>query len=547
MKSLYISLDDVQKSIDYFKENSSSAGNFIGVYLLAKKYGIGKNNPFILKDLDKSTKAKYLHDIWMLAGIFDSTEKVEDKNSAIIFPHSLGVSTERRFNAATQFGSSLLSRLKDSMRNFNQFSVFTKDEDDTGYYYLSKDYQDIIANDVLKGNKISLSMLAAWYYRFTKFEFEEIPSAYVFTKVIEKSILKDLRITKQQLSWIFENDFSSNLLTITEFNDSRGLKLREYIGLDDKYSKGIVPISSADDLLYDNTVDLNSVKRFISMNGDNPSNESIQNILNNKKQIILTGVPGVGKSYYTNTLKIAGQYRTIHSVQFHETFSYAEFIGGESLKESNGATEVYTRKGVLLDAIEAANSEPDYKHLLILDEINRGNISSIFGETILTLDRGYSVNLSKEIDGVSSLSIPQNLYIVGTMNTSDRNIAFLDLAIRRRFAFVKLLPNYELLSTEVSFENYDLGYILKNINQRIIDILNNEEYILGHAYFMNPLKEWDRESFKNQFNFVLIPTLQEYASGDMSVVAAIIGENLADIVDDKDLFFEFFNSEFMGK
>ena len=86
------------------------------------------------------------------------------------------------------------------------------------------------------------------------------------------------------------------------------------------------------------------------------------------------------------------------------------------------------------------------KYLFIIDELNRGNIAEIFGETILTLDRGYKVRLTKEIDGVKEFSIPENLYIVGTMNTSDRNIAFLDLAIRRRFAFVNLFPNYEFLS-----------------------------------------------------------------------------------------------------
>ena len=135
------------------------------------------------------------------------------------------------------------------------------------------------------------------------------------------------------------------------------------------------------------------------------------------------------------------------------------------------------------------------------------------------------------------------------MNTSDRNIAFLDLAIRRRFAFIPLMPNYDFLSEEVTFEDYDLGNILKLINRRIVSTLKDEELILGQSYFIPQINEdekyiWDKKAFKNQFNFVILPTLREYSFNNAAAVDSIVGENLADGIQDMDDFMISFDAEF---
>src|SRR5699024_3286154 len=133
-------------------------------------------------------------------------------------------------------------------------------------------------------------------------------------------------------------------------------------------------------------------------------------------------------------------------------------------KETNTIedSEVKFEKGRFLGFIEDAKKEENKgkKFLFIIDELNRGNIAQIFGETILALDREYSVDLSKPIEGIRTFSIPKNVYIACSMNTSDRNIAFIDLAIRRRFAFIELEPNYELLSALAEYRSFDLGNIL---------------------------------------------------------------------------------------
>ena len=199
------------------------------------------------------------------------------------------------------------------------------------------------------------------------------------------------------------------------------------------------------------------------------------------------------------------------------------------------------------------NGQGKEKYLFIIDELNRGNIAEIFGETILTLDRGYKVKLSKQLTNDGLFEIPDNVYIVGTMNTSDRNIAFLDLAIRRRFAFISLLPNYEFLSEKVKIkdeEHIDLGSVLRKINQRILYSLKDSELLLGQSYFI-PLSEdeekyeWSFEEFKNQFNFVLLPTLKEYSFNDESLVSSVIGEQLADSLQDLDDFKTAFKNEFV--
>ena len=137
------------------------------------------------------------------------------------------------------------------------------------------------------------------------------------------------------------------------------------------------------------------------------------------------------------------------------------------------------------------------------------------------------------------------------MNTSDRNIAFLDLAIRRRFAFVELKTNYDFLSEMVrcDFSSYDFGNILKKINNRILETLKDKELLLGQSYFI-PQKDsnnnyiWTQTTLQNQFNFVILPTLMEYSFNDKNAVYTIIGEQLADCILDIEDFYCAFNAEF---
>ncbi|QGH02315.1 McrB family protein [Streptococcus dysgalactiae] len=539
----FVPKQDVVDSINYFKELPLDTDDNLFLYLMAKQAGISMTFPvtFMTSKLSEQQKKDYLQSIWMLAGLFDSTE-VAEKNS-LIFPNNFGRISFYQPGTAYQ---SVVGRIKDTIQKKNL--VVPLYDDNESVLKLRRNYQEVLEENYLHGNKISLKHLSAWVFRFTKFEFESSPNEKQFTKVLEKHIRKMFRITKKDFLWLFDDDLSFNRIT-PAINGITGEEVRGQFEFSATKLPDISAMTGSSDVQI-SFVSKDVTEQYLALNGDNPSDKDIISTLLDKKQIVLTGVPGVGKSRYTNLLKDDPMFKgRTEVVQFHANYSYEDFIGSETLESKDGATQVKTKMGIFLEFIEKikADNNSENKYLFIIDELNRGNIAEIFGETILTLDRDYTVRLTKEIAGVTSLKIPDNLYIVGTMNTSDRNIAFLDLAIRRRFGFVNLYPNYDFLSETIELDDIDLGNVLKIINQRILETLGDSELLLGQSYFI-PGKEannkWSMDSFKNQFNFVLLPTLKEYSFNDSNAINAIIGENLADSLQDVDEFAEAFIAEF---
>lgn len=539
----YISKDKVIEAINYFKDLQVDTDDSLFLYLLAKHIGVSTTYPvtFLTGNLSGNQKEEYLKGIWMLAGLFDSSEAAEKKS--LIFPNSF--KKVGFYQPGTEY-SKIIGRIKDTIEKKN-LNVPLYDDNDS-YLKLKRNYQEIIEENYLKGNKISFRHLVAWLFRFTTFEFQSEPTEKQFTRVLEKAARKFLRVTKRDFLWLFEDDLSYNRITPSN-SGINGEEVRQQFEFD---STKIPEITSNDDVpkYQVDTIPQEVTNQYLSLNGDNPTDAEIIATLLDKKQMVLTGVPGVGKSRYTTILMDSEHFSKDRTemVQFHANYSYEDFIGSETLTSIDGATTVTTRRGIFLDFIQKAKDDLGSKYLFIIDELNRGNIAEIFGETILTLDRGYSVRLTKKIEEITSLEIPSNLYILGTMNTSDRNIAFLDLAIRRRFAFINLFPNYDFLSEMVVFESIDLGNVLKIINQRILETLGDPELLLGQSYFIPNDKdanyEWTIESFKNQFNFVLLPTLREYSFNDVNALNTIVGENLSDAIQDIDEFAEAFFAEF---
>ena len=539
----YISKEKVIEAINYFKDLQVDTDDSLFLYLLAKHIGVSTTYPvtFLTGNLSGNQKEEYLKGIWMLAGLFDSSEAAEKKS--LIFPNSF--KKVGFYQPGTEY-SKIIGRIKDTIEKKN-LNVPLYDDNDS-YLKLKRNYQEVIEENYLKGNKIAFRHLVAWLFRFTTFEFQSEPTEKQFTRVLEKAARKFLRVTKRDFLWLFEDDLSYNRITPSN-SGINGEEVRRQFEFD---STKIPEITSNDDVpnYQVDTIPQEVTNQYLSLNGDNPTDAEIIATLLDKKQMVLTGVPGVGKSRYTTILMDSKHFSKdkTEMVQFHANYSYEDFIGSETLTSVGGATTVTTRRGIFLDFIQKAKNDLGNKYLFIIDELNRGNIAEIFGETILTLDRGYSVRLTKEIEEITSLEIPENLYILGTMNTSDRNIAFLDLAIRRRFAFINLFPNYDFLSEMVVFESIDLGNVLKIINQRILETLGDPELLLGQSYFIPNDKDanyaWTIESFKNQFNFVLLPTLREYSFNDANALNTIVGENLSDAIQDIDEFAEAFFAEF---
>ena len=166
----------------------------------------------------------------------------------------------------------------------------------------------------------------------------------------------------------------------------------------------------------------------------------IKRLLEDKRQIIFQGPPGTGKTYAARKLAtcLAGGEERVRLVQFHPSYAYEDFVQGIRPTLVNEQPSFGLRPGPLLAMAEQAREEPDARHFLVIDEINRGNLAKVFGELYFLLEyRDHEMQLQYSDE---MFALPDNLYVIGTMNTADRSIALVDLALRRRFHFVEFHP-----------------------------------------------------------------------------------------------------------
>ena len=180
-------------------------------------------------------------------------------------------------------------------------------------------------------------------------------------------------------------------------------------------------------------------------------------------------------------------------------------------------------------------------YVLIIDEINRGNVSQIFGELITLIEGDKRLGKDEALEVILPYSkekfgVPSNLHIIGTMNTADRSVEALDTALRRRFSFVEMMPEYEELN-KIQFYDFHLGELLKTINSRI-EALLDRDHTIGHSYFIN-IKPNDTEALKEAFANKIIPLLQEYFYHDYEKIALTLGEGFVECIEPKESKVEF--------
>ena len=206
----------------------------------------------------------------------------------------------------------------------------------------------------------------------------------------------------------------------------------------------------------------------------------------------------------------------------------------EGIKPKMNAQDdiVYEIKpGVFKIFCDAARNS-DEPHIFIIDEINRGNISKIFGELITLIEESKRAGQKEEASAIlpysgDSFSIPSNVYIIGTMNTADRSIALMDTALRRRFSFVEMMPDSQLLQdikVIADGKEIDIAKMLDKMNQRIA-YLYDREHTIGHAFFMKLKDSPTIETLQNIFEKSIIPLLQEYFYEDYEKIQLVLGDN----------------------
>lgn len=272
--------------------------------------------------------------------------------------------------------------------------------------------------------------------------------------------------------------------------------------------------------------------------------QEIKMISNSSLNTIFYGPPGTGKTYKTAKIAVdicegkgdlprkqlmvryeeLGKEGRIHFVSFHQSYGYEDFMEGLRPElNHDGQVSYRVRPGIFRDACDAARSSSE-KHVLIIDEINRANISKVFGELITLLE---SDKREGEINAITVklpysgdfFSVPSNLYVIGTMNTADRSIALLDTALRRRFEFEELQPDCNILQDN-QVEDIDLCSMLKAMNDRI-EYLYDRDHTIGHAYFIGVKTLDDLDAV---FRRKVIPLLQEYFYENWSKVRSVLNE-----------------------
>jgi 5-methylcytosine-specific restriction protein B len=289
------------------------------------------------------------------------------------------------------------------------------------------------------------------------------------------------------------------------------------------------------------TIVSSNTSEIPNINSQNKKEE--KTIKNNKiKNIILYGVPGVGKTYNTKKLisllemkqeendifiqieenslndskeanKLVDNIKDrVKFITFHQSFGYEDFIEGFRPNEDGN---IKLQSGVFKELCEKAEDDKENKYYLVIDEINRGNISKIFGELITLIEEDKRDSLYVTLPySKKEFSIPSNLYIIGTMNSTDKSIALIDIALRRRFTFIHMRPNPELVKYHNAKE------LMIKLNEKL-----DSEYKIGHSYFMN-IKNDEDLAFVCRYK--IKPLLEEYFYGDK--------EGLKEILDTSDHF-----------
>lgn len=252
--------------------------------------------------------------------------------------------------------------------------------------------------------------------------------------------------------------------------------------------------------------------------------DTLAHLLKSKKNVILQGAPGVGKTFAAKRLaySIMGEKdeSRVEFVQFHQNYSYEDFIMG--YKPEGDSFEL--KYGVFYQFCQRASIQPEKDFFFIIDEINRGNMSKILGELMMLIEKDYrGTKITLAYNGLP-FSVPRNLYIIGMMNTADRSLAMIDYALRRRFSFFEIEPGFRsegFKKYQASFENDTFNFLIDRIvelNKEIVtDGSLGSGFCIGHSYFCGQsecTEEWMREVVE----YDIIPMLNEYWFDDKGKV-----------------------------
>ena len=246
--------------------------------------------------------------------------------------------------------------------------------------------------------------------------------------------------------------------------------------------------------------------------------QTLVGLIRTKKNVILQGAPGVGKTYAAKRLaySMMGEkdQERVMMIQFHQSYSYEDFIEGFRPSLADNGFEI--KKGSFYNFCQRASDDLDQEYFFIIDEINRGNVSKIFGELFMLIENDKRGNALQLLYSDEKFAVPVNVHIIGLMNTADRSLAMLDYALRRRFAFYELRPGFDTngfkaYQSGLNSARFDrLIQCVENLNTAITDDESlGENFCIGHSYFCE-LDGIQEKALSNIVEYELIPLLKEY-------------------------------------
>jgi len=393
---------------------------------------------------------------------------------------------------------------------------------------------------------------------FNKLNIEELPSYKNEINYGSSMVFKAYEVNQEKFNdELFHNQIFNDFKILLDYyvayakyityekNYNRISESKEELKLnyENEFNKIIKTLTKSQDNL---EIEVNSIDNDIE-------NASIQikDEFNFPLNTILYGSPGTGKTYNSifysvgiiekdksvfegnndeDIFKKFKEYKDknlIKFITFHQSYGYEDFIEGirPDLDSESKDLKYIIHSGVFKDICNKAKNDKENNYVLVIDEINRGNISKIFGELISLIEPSKREGEKEELEVTLPYSkevftIPKNLYIIGTMNTADRSIALLDIALRRRFNFIEIMPQYDILKNK-KIKNIELDLLLSTINERI-EFLLDREHTIGHSYFLN-INTF--EDFVQVFRNSIIPLLQEYFYDDFEKIKSVLGDN----------------------
>ncbi|URZ88375.1 McrB family protein [Floricoccus penangensis] len=513
MTDIYISKETIKKSYDTLIQTDCYVTEFFG-FLLLKHAGISQYDYINLSD--DSVKEKIVDATKRLSWLFldDANFQNKDAKNNFINPFSMSDWGNNPSESIKKWAPSrLINNVTGGGKQWK--TILTADESDPNILKLKHNYFDFFNKMTIK---YPLDAISIWFVRFSKFSRETAQSS------INNDFYTYFNINEEEKSYFFSTANNIDLVFNNEPTDPKFI--RSLIG-NPKTNKNWIESSDVDN---SNLTYYNFQNSIINNSSSNINVDEYKKMLDNANQAILMGPPGTSKSYMANLL--SKEFNNIKRIQFHPQYSYQNFIGGKIL--NNGTLS--DQKGEFIKFLDLAiKNKNEDSYLLVIEEINRANVSQVFGELIQLLDRNEKLKLSFN-GNEEEYYLPENLKIIGTMNTTDRTVGRIDYAIKRRFYQVYFGVDYDVIIDNVLIQNnsFSIADLLQKINSNLLSSLNNKEMVIGHAIFLKDFVKsqinskyiWKVDDFVELFNYVILPIVEDYCNGNLELIRNILGENL---------------------